>query len=577
MTEAANIKAKTGPFFGMRWFGDNAVNTDPGYEGADPVTIENIKGYGGVTDVVSALYPGEVPPGDVWSEEDIARRKISIEFKKRDDEPKDKTGFELYRWYHQHAEKTGLTWRTVESLIFTEEMKNGDKENNGTVREQHIANYKKSLENLGKFNEKNLEAAGVHDAGFYGMKNVMGNFMLMADWTRTGDVTLPDGSSALKYEHDKFTAFDIFILKRHEGEAYDSKTGQFNDAVIQEYIKDGSYNEKEIEAAKAAWKNEAGTGLVDDAETRVSVMRKIVAGLPGANNKVEKGFDNLPTTEKEIALQPALTAFREGVRKYKGMTVEDLRKNIAYFTDAIEQTAKNAGINMCSHPDDPAYTPFMGTPRAVGDVEGYKFLLDHGFGVGLCPGSLMANENNRDITSMIYQLRDYAIKTGKFNKPDGSLDVNKVFPHVHLRPIETKGKDFTEGWHNDHMEELNKIIYALADIGWTGVYRPDHSPTPKSYGVGKPGYHGIGRALGGQVLAGLFHSNMETIDVERKREVKLIDMHGPEEGRLRAQEVREIDRQIRAEKEASIRLSPAYIAAPDASVLAQQEQRVTAI
>jgi hypothetical protein len=70
---------------------------------------------------------------------------------------------------------------------------------------------------------------------------------------------------------------------------------------------------------------------------------------------------------------------------------------------------------------------------------------------------------------------------------------------------------------------------------------------------------------------------METIDVERKREVELIDKHGPEEGKLRAQEVREIDRKIRAEKEASIRLSPAYIAKPDPSVLAQQPARETAM
>ena len=73
----------------------------------------------------------------------------------------------------------------------------------------------------------------------------MGNFMLVADWTRTGYAVLEDGSRALEYNHIHFTAFDIFMAKRHE-------TAQ-GDLALEEYIKDGSYTSKEVDDAKKFW------------------------------------------------------------------------------------------------------------------------------------------------------------------------------------------------------------------------------------------------------------------------------------------------------------------------------------
>jgi mannonate dehydratase len=410
---------------GMRWFGPE-----------DAVTIRNIQQTPDVTNIITALH--HIPAGAVWTEEAIADRKIEVEFEPHPDAPGDLSGMARFQWYRSHGERTGLVWDTAESLVFTEDIKNGSPD-----REKHIRNYKQSLRHLGRF----------------GVTNVVGNFMLVADWTRTGIATLPDGSITLKYIHAAFAAFDIYLLKRHDHE--------------RDYIDDGSFTGEEIQEARLYWEQY----LAQDAARQQQLIDMITAGLPGA----QKGF--------------TLADFRAAVAEYEGMSIETLREHIAYFLDAVVPVAAAAGVRLCCHADDPAFTPFLGTPRAVGGAEGYKFLLDHGCGVNLCIGSLMANESNRDITTVIREISEYGRLKG--------MSMEEIFPHIHLRPIETDGKNFREGHHAEHREELAKVVHTLVDLGWQSVFRPDHAPA-SDHGFGRPGYDVIGRGYGAQLLLGLF-------------------------------------------------------------------------
>ena len=190
---------------GMRWFGPD-----------DAVTIQHIRQTPGVTNVISALH--HIPAGEVWTEEEVAKRKIEVEFLPCDSAPEELMGMPLFQWYQANGAPTGLIWDTAESLIFTEDIKNGSPN-----RDQHIANYNESLKNLGRF----------------GVINVVGNFMLVADWTRTEIACLSDGSKCLKYVHAAFAAFDIYLLKRHDNE--------------QAYIDDGSFSAEEVEEARTYW------------------------------------------------------------------------------------------------------------------------------------------------------------------------------------------------------------------------------------------------------------------------------------------------------------------------------------
>lgn len=410
---------------GMRWFGPD-----------DVVTIRNIRQTPGVTNVITALH--HIPAGQVWTEADVANRKIEVEFLPHENAPAGLEGMPLFQWYQSNGTPTGLIWDTAESLVFTEDIKNGSPN-----RDLHIANYNESLRNLGRF----------------GVCNVVGNFMLVADWIRTGIAILPDGSKSLKYIHAAFAAFDIYLLKRHDSE--------------QGYLDDGSFSPKEIAEARVYWEKY----LADDPKRQQELSDMITAGLPGA----QAGF--------------TLDDFRAAVAKYADMGQKELREHIAYFLDHVVPVARASGVRLCCHSDDPAFTPFLGTPRIVGGCNGYKFLLDHGCGANICIGSLMADAKNRDITTMIREIAEYGRIKG--------MSIDEVFPHIHLRPIETDGKNFREGHHAEHREELAKVVHTLVDLGWQGVFRPDHAPT-SDHGFGRPGYDVVGRGYGANLILGLF-------------------------------------------------------------------------
>jgi len=146
-----------------RWFGPD-----------DKVGLRDAR-QAGAEVIVTALH--HVPTGDIWTVEEIAKRKALIDA----------------------GETPGLTWGVVESLPVSEAIKT----RTGDWR-THVENYKTSLCNL-------AEA---------GISTICYNFMPILDWTRT-DLGAPvaSGGRAMRFDLVDFAVFDALILKRDGAEA----------------------------------------------------------------------------------------------------------------------------------------------------------------------------------------------------------------------------------------------------------------------------------------------------------------------------------------------------------------------
>lgn len=187
-----------------RWYGPN-----------DPVTLTDIR-QAGATGIVNALH--EIPIGEVWSVEELEKRKRLIEWDFSKNPPR----------------KRGLRWSVIESIPVHEDIKLGK-----PSRDKWIENYKQSVTN----------------AGWVGISTICYNFMPVVDWTRTNlELELDDGARALCFDMNEFAAFDVFMLKRKGAEK--------------------DYSDETLEKARMKFESMSD-------EQRYILQKNIIAGLPG--------------------------------------------------------------------------------------------------------------------------------------------------------------------------------------------------------------------------------------------------------------------------------------------------------
>lgn len=143
---------------GWRWYGPD-----------DPVSLDDTR-QAGATDVVTALH--QVPIGEAWTRAAVEQRKQIIE---------NGTPGRL------------LTWSVVESIPVPDDVK---RLGGGATR---------SIE-AWIFSLEAVAAAGI--------KIICYNFMPVVDWCRADlEWELPNGARALRFDQNRFAAFDLHILQ----------------------------------------------------------------------------------------------------------------------------------------------------------------------------------------------------------------------------------------------------------------------------------------------------------------------------------------------------------------------------
>jgi mannonate dehydratase len=297
------------------------------------------------------------------------------------------------------------------------------------------------------------------------IRTVCYNFMPVVDWTRTDlSHAMPNGALALRFDAVDFAAYDVFILRRPGAEA--------------------DYAPIRITQAKARLAT-----LDDSAITRIE--RNLIAGLPATEVKYDRA------------------GFLQALAAYDGIGPQDLAANLTHFLRAVVPVAEELGINLCIHPDDPAF-PLFGLPRVVSDVTDIRRIFaaadTRANGLTFCTGSL-GTRADYDLTAMA---REFA----------------PCIHFTHLRNV-TREPDgsFHEADHLGGSSDLPEVIAVLLNEqarrraegrkDWRIPLRPDHGhlmADDMTKDRINPGYSLIGRLRGLAELRGVMHG----IDVARR-------------------------------------------------------------
>lgn len=290
--------------------------------------------------------------------------------------------------------------------------------------------------------------ASMRNLAACGIKIICYNFMPVVDWTRTElHHPLPGGGTALRFNAHEYAAFDCFMLERTGAEAD---------------------HPPEVLAKARAWFARASES------DKSTLLKSIMAGLPGAFDRYD------------------IPALRKMLERYKDISADALRQNLARFLREVIPTAEELGIRMAIHPDDPP-RPLMGLPRIVSSQSDLDFITavvdSEANGFTFCTGSLGAGLQN--------------------NVPAMAERFAPRVQFVHLRNVakEPDGS-FMEADHLGGDTDMVSVVETLlqeqawrrerGDLRWRVPFRPDHGhELLDDAGKGSfPGYSAIGRLKG---------------------------------------------------------------------------------
>ena len=160
-------------------------------------------------------------------------------------------------------------------------------------------------------------------------------------------------------------------------------------------------------------------------------------------------------------------------RKYEGplthgrkYTTDEIWANYEYFIKAVAPVAETENVRIGIHPDDPPVSELGGIPRCIfSNFEGYRRALEiagsPNVGICLCVGCWL--EGGTLMGKDVFETIKYFGKRKKIFK-------------VHFRNVNQPLPHFTETFLDDGYADMYKILKALHEVDFDGVFIADHIP-----------------------------------------------------------------------------------------------------
>jgi mannonate dehydratase len=169
-----------------------------------------------------------------------------------------------------------------------------------------------------------------------------------------------------------------------------------------------------------------------------------------------------------------LSDFRNKVEKQRferEYSAEEIWENYTYFMKAVLPVAKEAGIMLALHPDDPPLAKMNGVAKVLVHYDGYRRAEQISgqiegkgsphWGLTFCVGTWSegGDQMGKDVFEMI---RDFGGR-------------NKIF-EIHFRSVSGPLPHFVETFPEEGYMDMYQVMKALREVRFNGMMVPDHVP-----------------------------------------------------------------------------------------------------
>jgi mannonate dehydratase len=184
--------------------------------------------------------------------------------------------------------------------------------------------------------------------------------------------------------------------------------------------------------------------------------------------------DQVPTPRGYTAREFKLADFRNKVEKQRferEYSADEIWANYTYFMKAVLPVAKEAGVRMALHPDDPPLAKMNGVAKVLVHYEGYRRAEEISdqiegkgsphWGLTFCVGTWSegGDQMGKNVFEMI---RDFGGR--------------KKILEIHFRNVTSPLPNFVETFPDEGYMDMYQVMKALRQVRFDGMMVPDHVP-----------------------------------------------------------------------------------------------------